>query len=306
MRRKLLNIAILSLQAAVWCGSAIGALPDSLWMRGQIQPNHWMEPEVLSWADAVYLEDLWNRWLYPEIDLVAVFRAGNTSSDTVRLAEDGVSLLKYLRMEYLPLDTSRGYQPIAHRFRERFSAPQDTGEVPFWLRGNAIAPRSATEVDALVLWRDIVEIPAGRIHFRWVYDNLAAAARDSTVTPVYWEMPAHPLGLKKQAENRLDSLYFMNLQAQKLNFQGQLDSSITLCRQILDLDYSDLLALKTLSEILWKQEKFDEAIQYVRRALNLIHLRGDVNLEYYVWVMQDRLYRLERHEKWPPPKRAYF
>jgi tetratricopeptide (TPR) repeat protein len=302
----LLNIAMLSLQAVVWSRFAIGALPDSLWVRGQIQPNHWMEPEVLSWTNAVYLEDLWNRWLYPEIDLVAVFRMGNTSSDTVKLAEDGVSLLKYLRMEYLPPDTSRGYQPIAHHYRERFSAPQDTGEVPFWLHSNVIAPRAAMEVDALVLWRDLAEIPAGRIYFRWVFNNSAAAARDSAVTPAYWEMPAHPLGLKKQAENRLDSLYFMNMQAQVLNAQGKLDSSISLCRQILELDNSDLLALRTLSEMLWKLEKFDEAIAYVRRALDLIHLRGDVNLEYYVWVMQDRLYRLERREKWPPPKRVYF
>ena len=84
------------------------------------------------------------------------------------------------------------------------------------------------------------------------------------------------------------------------------EKSIDLSMKILKDDPMNLDALRTLSDVLWKKNRFGEAISYAQKAIDLINNRlqelgvneSYMDADYYLKTLRETVDKCQRSEKW--------
>ncbi|MCX6640468.1 MAG: hypothetical protein NTW14_08320 [bacterium] len=244
-------------------------------------------------------------------DLIGHFSMRNRTADTLKLSPQGIPLVQYLKLIYaFHLDSSITPQEFPMQIKETVTVRGDYTE-PLMSGGSVLLPHATMELDVTCLWDDLLKIAPTQqiIDFLFIWDNTAAVEQDSGIYGNRFAGRSQGFNINKIPATRIDTLYVLHLQSDRLNrSNGQLEA-LAICNQMLQIDSLNFWACRTATDALWKLERFDEAAIYANRGLKILqdHLPWIRNpaiqdeAKFHVKYMQERLALIEKHESF----RAY-
>jgi hypothetical protein len=286
-----------------------------------------------------YFLNLRERAVFPGHDLIGRFQMSNETGDTLFFSETGAPLAKYITLEYYyPDETGKGVEVESGRQnqsgsplyeiekRSKYPWPENARPVgsiqiryvendgetlpvgAYSSAGklNMLPPGGDILISSVCPSNELVRLKSGNVRFRWVFNNLDALKRDSIVTAMRYEGRVFSRIIKGKMENRLDSLYYWNFEAQRFNAMEKFAQSVEVCQRILELDSTSLDALEALSDVLWKMNRFEEAIPYAQRGAQIIGafiakagaVADAMEAGYYLNIFESRIDKCQRREKW--------
>jgi hypothetical protein len=323
-------------------GSALGKVSSTekvstteiIAVENLLQPMEFNIPK----DDLFYMLNLYERAVFPSHNLHGQFRINNLTTDTLFFVSRGKSWTDYLNLEYYYLDDSgqdlkmghaketveqsqyqifqcsqepwpQTVQPVG-RMPLKFSDYTRLPTRPTQLVSDSIdyylPPNGALAVKADIPWTELTKLRTGNVRFRWAYDNLSTSKSSQKITTVHYEGRVISRILKINLQNRLDSLYYLNSEAQNYNSNELFTLSAALCTQILKMDSTNLDALDTYSDVLWKTNQFEAAIPYAERGYEIIKLFSQKypiiadaeEADIYLQRFDILISRCKKHEKW--------
>lgn len=259
-----------------------------------------MPPPYLRKGETGYYDYMGRKNLiYHGMKLIGSFKMGNNSLDTVKLALDNELVSSHLRLEFSQDRFATQINPIKASFTTI------TKEGDFY-KGNLISPMDYMEISVVCEWVDIAKIDSDTVLFRYTFDNSDAAIYDNRVIPIrqstdFVRFKIIPL------KTKLDSINYLDMQAQNMYARDDLQGSITMSLEMLRLDSTNFNPYYTITVALWKMNQFDEAIVWAQKAADIIkwwrefgnyYVTSD-NGEYYL-LMQRIINKCHGREKWDP------
>jgi hypothetical protein len=194
------------------------------------------------------------------------FYMANKTDDTLKIAATSQNILKFIKFKCSYRgDSSRNQIDIPFKYVEVISWGAN-GEIPSWGKKAILPPNANVEIDAAVGWDELSKLGPGIIDFMWVYDNSEAVALDSTVTLAQYKSRVKPFRIIKTLETRYDSVYSFSLQSKRMNAARHFDESLNYSRMILQIDSTNYTAMETMTDVLWKQGHFEEALGWALKA----------------------------------------
>jgi len=142
-------------------------------------------------------------------------------------------------------------------------------------QGNTLPPHVLIEVDAFPSWSDLSEINSDTVDFFWFFDNSGCVKKDSLVYLLNFKSPPKTIEFNLKPKDRIDSLYYFLQKAIYNSRSGEYEQGIVNTTKVLNLDSINFLGLKTITDILWKMKRFDDALRYATKAKSLVLSAAD-------------------------------
>ncbi|MCX6640744.1 MAG: tetratricopeptide repeat protein [bacterium] len=245
--------------------------------------------------------------IFPGAELTGTFLISNRSSDTLKLAPVGQPLLQFIKMFYHykdSLSTDRNINVDLHELVYSFT----DSVAPSWGKKNYLPPNASVQTDGYCYWEALSELHYGFLKINWVFDNSIAAQTDSTITRVFWRSEDYLFNYT-WPETRMDSIYYFDQRGFYLNSKEKFEEALEFSQKVLRLDSLDYDALQIAADVLWKMNRFDEALIYAERGKNMLEDaaqsmrdRGgwvrDEDIDPYVAKMNFFITKCQNREKW--------
>jgi len=208
--------------------------------------------------------------VFPGMGIVGTFNIFNHGDDTLQLAGKEQTILQFLRLYYFKYsDPSRKVRSFdAELMPTRISTSKDSLIDP--ARGQIILPRQVIEVQTFPNWEELAIFCPDTLELFWIYDNSGAVKSDANVTMIQEEKPHFQLKILPHPQNREDSTYYLNERAKEFNYKGKLQESYAICQQVFQMDKMNLTATITAIDVLWKTERYDDALRLAQKMRPLV------------------------------------
>jgi hypothetical protein len=284
---------------------------NNLSLKGYLQVNYQTNfPEILTGPEEAqrycYLD---RTTIFPGTGLVGDFYLFNHSDDTLKLAAKGQPILQFLSLKYnVKGDTIHAPGIIDVSLIEvvDYTVPEALRHLA---DGNVLPPHAKIEIDAFPTWQMLSSIKSGIIDFYWLYDNSSVTWQDTSVLPIIFVSSPLTVNFNLPPADKIDSIYYLNQKAFYQNETQQFQQSYATCLQILQLASNDFNALRTAADVLWKMNRFDEALPYAQQGIALIqsklqelHAKGayaaDDESNEAIARLQFFIDKCQRREKW--------
>jgi hypothetical protein len=205
--------------------------------------------------------------IFPGVELIGTFMIINQSSYTVKLATAGQPILQFIKLVYSYEDSIHQDSLDVDLHELVYIYGDSTGHL--WGKSNILPSQAFIKTDGYCYSETLSVLHYGFLKFNWVFDNTEAAKWDTTITPVRWVSEDY-LFKYTLPETRMDSIYFFDQRGFYLNSKREFQDALEFSLKTLRLDSLDYDALEIASDVLWKMNRFNEALVYAQRGKQVI------------------------------------
>ncbi|MCX6639133.1 MAG: tetratricopeptide repeat protein [bacterium] len=245
--------------------------------------------------------------IFPGAELIGTFMMLNRSTNIIKLAPEGQFISQYIQLIYSYEDSTSIEKSLPVDNHDAVNVYSDSVGV-IWGKKTFLPPKASVKVDGYCHWEALSELHYGFLKINWVFDNRIAAKTDSTITRVYWQSEDY-LFKYTWPETRMDSIYYFDQRGFYLNSKEKFEEALEFSQKVLRLDSLDYDALQIAADVLWKMNRFDEALIYAERgkkmledAAQTMRDRGGVvrndDIDPYIEKMTFFITKCQNREKW--------
>ncbi|MCX6640470.1 MAG: hypothetical protein NTW14_08330 [bacterium] len=242
-------------------------------------------------------------YVLPGTDIIGEITLVNNTLDTLKLTNGGANLVQYLALQcdqdsLITLDNSLRYWDD--------DTLLDYGLPPASTGSGILSPGEKLNIRCVYPWSEIAKRDDRLFHLKWKFNNLLEKEKNSEVIGVVYE--SKPYNFENlPIVSKSDSIFLLDVQSQNKNINEDFLGALELCNQMIQLDSMNLSAYRTAADVLWKTNRFDEAIEFAQRGIIMLQrwsskkdckdyvVWGD---DFYIGVMTDFITKCQKREKW--------
>jgi hypothetical protein len=247
--------------------------------------------------------------IFPGIGLTGTFIIENNTSGSLGIAREGNSIMDFVKLHCDFPGSSRNSIPIDAKITEVLIYTEEMGKSRAIGNDRFLPPQKTIEFDVSIPWKYLSNTEPGKIELHYTFDNSKAVSADSTLTHLSYESQPIRFEIVNTPETRNDSIYYLMQKAEILNEGGNFEESWKVCKQLLQMDSTNYNAMRTAADVLWKMNRFDEAIPYAQRGVELLQAaiveraaKGGVawyhDGQEYIDKLQFFIDKCQNREKW--------
>jgi hypothetical protein len=244
--------------------------PSKFYFESGLQVNyssHYL-PTLYSQAKVDRYLFLDQTMIFPGAELIGEFLIRNNSDISLKLGSNGQPLKQFIGIQFTYEDSLGTSHPLEASIREVVYVYTDSVETS-WGEKNFLPSKGKVQVNGNCYWSALAQLHYGFLKLNWVFDNTQVAQTDSSITPVRWVSEDY-LFKYSLPETRVDSIYYFNQRGFYLNSKREFQEALEFSLKTLRLDSLDYDALEIASDVLWKMNRFNEALVYAQRGKQVI------------------------------------